>query len=106
MTDGIGQTGAGFDDRRLAGMDLQHNTQTLSTGKLKAPKRILTHEEGSGGPMKEHMDHEGHQQHHMHQHLEEEKNRHAEAMEHQKYHLERHHERPFNSQHGQDHHKY
>ena len=102
--DGWGFMGAGADDKRLAGKDLQHNLQhnlqTRTADEGTSPARIVTQPRESGGPMKEHMDHE--MRHHMNEHLEEEKHRHHEAMEHHKHHLEKHHMRNFDSQHGHD----
>lgn len=104
-SDGWGFLGAGTSDNRLAGADLQHNRQTRTADELHAPMRKVTQERESGGPMKEHMDHEMHKSP-MHEHLEAEKHRHAEAMEHHKHHLAKHHSRHFDSQHGHDTHKY
>jgi hypothetical protein len=130
--DGWGQLGAGKDDNRLAGRDLQHNRQTRTADEGHVPVRIVTQTRESGGPMKhqglkDRMDeslgerHRGHhkqsmgdrrhemegmEHHHhpMHAHMEEEKHRHHEAMEHHKHHLERHHGRHYNTQHGHEHH--
>lgn len=35
MTDGIGQTGAGMNDRKQGGPDLQHSIQNATGGKIK-----------------------------------------------------------------------
>lgn len=108
--DGWGFTGSGQDDNRLAGMDLQHNVQKRTADELHVPVRIVTQPRESGGPMKEHMEHEMHEHHEhkhpMHAHMEEEKMRHEHAMEHHKNHLEKHHGRHFDSQHGHDNYKY
>lgn len=70
--DGWGQMGAGQDDMRIAGEDLQHYNQksSSSTGR--------THP-GSGGPMKEALD--------------QEMSRHKEAKSMRIDHLERHYKR-------------
>lgn len=106
--DGWGFTGAGTNDLRQGGMDLQHNVQTRTADEWHMPTRVVRQTREGGGPMKEHMNemsHEGHHKSHMHHHLEEEKARHEEAMEHHKHHLEKHHSRDFNSQHGHETHK-
>lgn len=102
--DGFGQVGAGQDDRRLAGKDLQHNVQTRTVDEAPGPHRIVHQEAGQGGPMKEHMDKERKDmaQHLMHQ----EANRHEHAMKHHKHHLEHHHMRGHDAQHGHDNYKY
>lgn len=91
-SDGWGFTGAGTDDRRLSGMDPQHNVQNRTADELHVPVRMVTQSRETGGPMKEHM--------------EQEKSRHEQAQKHQKHHVERHHSRPYDSQHGQDNYKY
>jgi hypothetical protein len=73
--DGFGQVGAGIDDNRLAGEDLQHSRQY------------------AGGPVKEYQEKK------IHEHLATEKNQHKKAMEHAERDLERHRSRPYNSQH-------
>ena|SRR5690348_12324958 len=114
--DGWGFLGAGASDSRIAGKDLQHYRQARTADENPTGRRRVVRQEAQGGgPMKEHMDkahhhehhaHHGHHAHPMHHHLEEEKNRHAEAMEHHHHHLEKHHGRHYNSQHGHDTHKY
>jgi hypothetical protein len=99
MHDGIGQSGAGTSDNRLAGEDLQHNRQTRTADEAPGLKRMVRQPSDEGGPMKEHMDHKA-------KHLEEEKHRHEKAMEHQKHHMEKHHMRQHDSQHGHDDYKY
>lgn len=103
--DGWGFLGAGTSDNRLAGTDLQHNRQTRTADELHVPVRIVTQSRESGGPMKEHTEHQMHHEHPEHQ-LKEEKHRHDKAMEHHKHHLERHHGRHYDSQHGHDNYKY
>lgn len=108
MRDGIGQMGAGQDDRRVAGEDLQHYTQKRTADENPTgQKRMVRQEAGGGGPMKEHMEHDHGHHHPMHHHLEVEKQRHEESHAHQMHHLEKHHSRHFDSQHGHDtfHHK-
>lgn len=105
--DGCGFTGSGTSDNRLAGMDLQHNRQTRTADELHAPVRIVTQPIEAGGPMKHQgLDDRVHESMGMRHHLEQEKMRHAEAMDHHKHHMEKHHGRHFNSQHGHDTHKY
>jgi hypothetical protein len=119
MRDGIGQSGSGLSDNRLAGPDLQHNRQTRTADELHVPVRIVTQPRESGGPMKQVMhesqdishhsgNHHGHHSDHspMHQHLEQEKMRHEQSMAHQNHHLERHNSRTYDSQHGHDKYKY
>lgn len=109
-SDGWGQVGAGQDDRRLAGSDLQHYGQSRAADKAPQPTRIVRESRESGGPMKHHLEskHEVKEisHHPMHHHLEEEKHRHHEAMEHHHHHLSRHHSRHHDSQHGHDHYQY
>lgn len=104
--DGWGFLGAGTSDNRIAGTDLQHNRQKRNGEQLPKPVRKVTHDSESGGPMKEHMDHEMREHSPVHHHMEEEKHRHEEAMEHHKHHIEKHHSRHYNSQHGHDDYKY
>lgn len=101
--DGWGQVGAGQDDRRLAGSDLQHNVQKRTADEGHVPPRMVRQEAEGGGPMKEHMEHKAHK---MHEHLAEEKHRHHEAMKHHEHHLAKHHGRQYDSQHGHDHYSY
>lgn len=77
--DGFGQVGAGIDDNRLAGDDLQHSRQ-LHTG----------------GPVNEY------QGKRLQEHLDTEKHQHKEALEHTERDLERHRSRPYDSQHRTD----
>lgn len=51
MRDGIGQMGAGQDDRRVAGSDMQHYSQPKGQQGPALPTR-------TGGPMKEALDKE------------------------------------------------
>lgn len=90
--DGIGFLGAGTSDNRISGEDMQHNRQARTADEAPTEHRMMTQERESGGPMKQHLDHE--------------KMRHDQAMEHHKSHMERHHNRPYDSQHGQDQYKY
>lgn len=102
MQDGFTQVGAGTDDRRLAGKDLQHNVQTRAADELHVPVRMVRQSAEGGGPMKEHMDRKGELYHH----LEKEKMRHHHAQEHAHNHMERHHKRHHDTQHGHDGHKH
>lgn len=79
MRDGIGQVGAGQDDRRMAGRDLQHNVQLRTADEAPHQHRIVTQPSGSGGPMKEAID--------------QELNRHNEAKKMRLEHLKNHYER-------------
>lgn len=103
MRDGIGQGGAGLDDRRMAGTDLQHNMQTRTADEFGGVIRKVTAAREAGGPMKEHMEK---QKSDMSMHLDHEKHRHEKAMEHHKHHMEKHHNRPYDTQHGHDSYKY
>jgi hypothetical protein len=105
MRDGIGQSGAGLSDNRLAGEDLQHNRQTRTADEAPQVKRMMTQAALGGGPMKEHMD-MMEQKYPMHEQMEEEKMRHEKAMDHQRHHLEKHQVRNYDSQHGQDTYQY
>jgi hypothetical protein len=110
--DGWGQGGAGQDDRRLAGRDLQHAVQNKTADEGHIPVRRVVQNWQDGGPMKHHMEHEhhkhehGHEHHSMHDHLADEMKRHEHAKHHHMHHMERHHNRPFDSQHGHDHYKH
>lgn len=80
MRDGIGQVGAGQDDMRLAGKDLQHHVQPRTadenpTGEQRKVRRMA----GQGGPMKEAMD--------------DELSRHNEGKQMRMQHLEKHYKR-------------
>jgi hypothetical protein len=79
MRDGIGQVGAGADDRRLAGSDLQHNVQSRTADEAPHGVRMVTQNAGAGGPMKEAID--------------EEMRRHADSREMRLAHLKNHYER-------------
>ena len=79
MQDGYTQVGAGTDDKRLAGKDLQHATQKVTADEAPQSHRIVTHSAGSGGPMKEA--------------IEQELARHREARTMRLEHLERHYKR-------------
>lgn len=106
--DGWGQVGAGQDDYRIAGKDLQHNRQTRTADELHVPVRKVRQEAQGGGPMKEHMEHKHHSHHEsdLHHHLEAEKHQHHHAQEHAHHHMERHHKRHHDSQHGHDTHQH
>lgn len=52
--DGWGQVGAGQDDRRIAGDDLQHFTQRRDANETAARVRRVVHaSSGRGGPVKD-----------------------------------------------------
>lgn len=113
--DGWGQVGAGQDDYRVAGKDLQHYRQQRTADEMHVPVRKVRQQSQGGGPMKEHMEHHEHHKHHghheghmhksdLHHHLETEKHQHEHAKKHAHHHLERHHSRHHDSQHGHDHH--
>jgi hypothetical protein len=104
--DGFGQVGAGQNDLRVAGKDLQHYGQPRTADELHVPVRMVRQTSQGGGPMKEHMDHMEHKHVGMHEHLEHEKHQHGRAMDHVNHHLERHHKRHHDTQHGHDHHKH
>lgn len=86
--DGWGQVGAGQNDRRMSGADLQHNVQRKGAYEVPEVKRVKPTEMESGGPMK--------------QQLHDEQERHTKALDHHKRHLERHHGRHYNSQYGHE----
>ena len=55
--DGWGQMGAGQDDMRIAGKDLQHHNQEKTADENPSGvTRMVTRHPGSGGPMKEALD--------------------------------------------------
>lgn len=55
--DGVGQVGAGMDDNRIAGKDLQHNRQTRTADENPSgQERMVRSSAGQGGPMKEALD--------------------------------------------------
>lgn len=57
--DGIGFLGAGASDMRQAGKDLQHYRQARTADENPSgEKRMVRQESGSGGPMKEALEHE------------------------------------------------
>lgn len=99
MQDGYTQVGAGQDDRRMSGKDLQHFTEAKTADEWHVPVRHIRQEAEMGGPMKEYMDSQGK---HGKEHLEGEKQRHRESMEHHKNHLEKHQNRNHDSQYGGD----
>ena len=99
MQDGYTQVGAGQNDTRVAGKDLQHFTQTKTADEWHVPVRFVRQEAQMGGPMKEYMDSQGKNSK---EHLESEKRRHDESREHQNHHMEKHQKRDYNSQHGGD----
>ena len=105
--DGFGQVGAGQDDYRLAGKDLQHNRQTRTADEGHVPIRIVRQEAQDGGPMKEHMEHKNDNRK-LNHYLELEKKQHAQAKEDVNHHMERHYKRHYDSQHihGSNHHNY
>jgi hypothetical protein len=103
--DGWGQVGAGVDDNRLAGRDLQHNRQTRTADELHLPVGMVRQSAESGGPMKEYVDNQEHKSP-MQKLLESEKDRHEASMKHQQHHISRHSTRHHDSQHGQDTYKY
>ena len=78
--DGWGQVGAGQDDRRMEGDDLQHYKQRLTADENPRGKtRMVMESYQSGGPMKEMLD--------------QELNRHRESREMRASHLKAHYER-------------
>lgn len=131
--DGWGQVGAGMDDNRIAGEDLQHYRQKRTSEKSRWPtKRIVTEPSESGGPMKKqkltsrldeslgerdgaerfHQQsmsdrrHESEGMTHKYAPLHEEKERHEEAMKHHFNHLQKHYGRGYDSQYGHDTYRY
>lgn len=57
--DGWGQVGAGQDDQRIAGNDLQHHNQRKTADENPSGvTRIVVDSYQSGGPMKEALDQE------------------------------------------------
>jgi hypothetical protein len=60
MQDGYTQVGAGQDDRRVAGRDLQHYTQPRTADEYHQPVRKVTQSYASGGPMKQFLGEELH----------------------------------------------
>lgn len=108
--DGWQTAGTGQSDMRIAGKDRQHSRQPRTASEYHEPIRRVTRLYEGGGPMKEHMEHEEHENKHKPNHLsellEEEKEQHHKAKEHAHHHLERHHKRHYDSQHGHDHHKH
>ena len=96
--DGWGFTGAGVNDRKLVGPDLQHSVQDSTNSKYVSFKPIVGFHE-DGGPMKEKINT-------MHEQLEVEKKRHEESLKHHEHHLEKHRGRHYDSQYGQDDYKY
>lgn len=116
--DGWGFLGAGTDDRRVAGADLQHHTQKRTADELHMPVRIVTQPRESGGPMKHHLTHadEAKGGHHSHEHHH---GHHAEHMHsghhssHHSHHKGHHHpmhhhleEEKMRHEHAMDHHRH
>lgn len=110
MQDGYSQSGAGQDDRRMGGRDLQHNVQLRTADEAHEPVRRVERSFQGGGPMKEATEQQMHTGHHGHhslgEHLEHEKSRHHHSHEHMKHHLEKHHGRHHDSQYGHDNHNH
>lgn len=92
MQDGYTQVGAGQNDMRQVGNDLQHHVQSRTADENLQPTRLVRSDRLAGGPMKEYM--------------EEESRRHMEAGRHRASHVERHHSRGYDSQYGHDTYKY
>ena len=101
--DGWGQVGAGQDDRRLAGKDLQHNMQTRTADEDTSPVRIVRQSAEGGGPMRERTEEKKAP---IHEHLDHEKSRHEESRKHQEHHKSKSGGRKYDSQHGEESYKY
>jgi hypothetical protein len=86
--DGWGQVGAGQDDMRQAGKDLQHYNQARTADEALPYHRRVQANYNAGGPMKEHMEHE--------------QMRHKQAKEQVKAHIIRHMSRDYNTQYGHE----